>query len=260
MSVQGVTLFSEILRLHTDLNVVLPKDAELDGSDEKYKVLWLFHGANGDCNEWLYLSPIVEEAMGQRLAIVMPSIYDSFSMNMEHGYQYATYLEHELMPQVRRLYPMLSEKREDNFVAGASMGGYAAVHWAVNRPDCFCAAGAFAGALLAGKIYTRYLQGIQPGGPEFLYAFGDRERMFHSEYDLAYTAEKMIADGRPLPRLYMLCGTEDFGYELNCEARDALRRAGMDVTWRQVPGVHGFHCWNPHLPDFLRWLTEKEEQ
>lgn len=262
MSVNNITFFSDTLRLNTDLKVILPGRYENDGTASAYKVLWLLHGGNADCNEWLTQSSIARYAANYPLAVVLVSTYDSFGVNMANGaYRYADYLEKELPYLVRSMYPRFSIKREDNFVAGASMGGYAAVRWAYNCPELFCRAGSFAGALALGDIYERYLKGIQPGGEEFKYAFGDPARFHRTRDDLIYMAEKAVSEKRKLPKLYMLCGREDFGYRQNKEARDALLSVGAPVIWNEVEGDHSFDCWDPHIPEVLAWMLNdgKEE-
>ena len=74
---------------------------------------------------------------------------------MQHGPAYATYLEEEWIPAVRSVFPCLSTRREDNFLAGASMGGFGAFRLAMNRPDLFCKAGAFAGSIEMPTIVER---------------------------------------------------------------------------------------------------------
>ena len=49
------------------------------------------------------------------------------------------YVTEELMPMLYNWYP-ISDKREDNFIAGLSMGGGGALKFAVNYPDKFAAA------------------------------------------------------------------------------------------------------------------------
>ena len=58
---------------------------------------------------------------------------------MAYGKKYWTFVTEEL-PQLARSFFPLSEKREDNFVAGLSMGGYGALKWAFRKPHQFSAA------------------------------------------------------------------------------------------------------------------------
>ncbi|WP_421019943.1 alpha/beta hydrolase-fold protein, partial [Klebsiella pneumoniae] len=51
------------------------------------------------------------------------------------------YVLHELMPLVHNWFPV-SDRREDNFIAGLSMGGRGTITFAVNNPERFAAAAA----------------------------------------------------------------------------------------------------------------------
>ena len=139
------------------------------------------------------------------------------------------------------------------------MGGYAAFRWAMNRPDLFCAAGSFAGSLLMDDIFRKFLEGTQPGGDDFYTAFGTLDRMVETDNDIFYMVRKNQKEGKPLPRMFMVCGTEDFGYRQNVAARDRLIAEGCDVTWHTSPGIHSMDCWDPFIPTFFDWLNGKKE-
>lgn len=219
--------------------------------------LWLLHGANSDCTEWYRQTSLSRYLENRNLAVVTLSVHNGFYVDMHRGAAYATFVEQEWLPALRALFPCLSHDREKNYVAGASMGGFGALRLAVNRPDLFSKAGSFAGSIEMGTIVERNRRGIQPGGPDFGWAFGGFENMMENTNDVIYMARKCVQQGH-MPKVYMLCGTEDFGWALNLIARDDLRLVGADVIWRQFPGVHSYDCWDPELPAFLDWLEDKE--
>ena len=51
----------------------------------------------------------------------MPNVHRSFYTNMHRGYRYSDFVSQELLDKARAFFP-LSSVREDNFVAGPSMG------------------------------------------------------------------------------------------------------------------------------------------
>lgn len=242
---------SRILRTPVDMRVFLPDQGT------GHPTLWLLHGGNCDCNEWFDDATCVEAAKKRGVALVAVSIFNGFGVNMRYGLPYADFLEQEWIPMTRALLPCLSSARQDNYVAGASMGGYAAFRLAMNLPEVFHGAGAFAGAISLPTIVERYERGIQPGGPDMLYAFGAHQNLVNNANDVIWLARQRAAQGK-CPRLYMMCGTEDFGYALNTIARDDLRSAGAEVAWRQGPGVHSFSCWNQWIEDFMVWMDERK--
>lgn len=251
MAFYRFSLPSRLLGFPVEMNAYIPDQAQ------SVPVLWLLHGANSDCTEWFTQTALQRYLQKRCLAAVSVSVHHGFCVNMHRGPAYASYLEEEWLPTVRAVFPCLSQRREDNFLAGASMGGFGAFRLAVNRPELFCKAGAFAGSIEMPTIVERYERGIQPGGEDFRWAFGGYEHMINNENDVVFMARRCAADGT-MPRLYMVCGTEDFGYALNTIARDDLRTAGADVTWRPCSGIHSYDCWDPELPRFLDWLENKE--
>jgi putative tributyrin esterase len=251
MATMHFTFPSKVLRSQAEIRAVIP-----DGGDD-CAVLWVLHGANADVNEWFDDSSILSLARKRNLAVVGTSLFNGFGVNMAHGAPYATYLQTEWIPAVRAVLPCLSVKRERNYIAGASMGGFASFRLALNRPDLFSRAGSFAGSIGMPMIFERFERGIQPGHKDFYHAFGSYRDLVGNDNDVIHLAKLRVAEG-VAPRLYMFCGTEDFGYALNTIARDDLRHMGADVTWREGPGEHGFDCWDGHLNDFLDWLEVQD--
>ena len=251
MATLRFTFPSKVLRSQAEIRAVVPDEG--DGC----AALWVLHGANMDCNEWFDHSSIASLAARRKLAVIGTSTFHGFGVNMAHGARYADYLENEWIPAVRALLPCLSAERGKNFAAGVSMGGFAAFRLALNRPELFSRAGAFAGAIGMPMIFERFERGIQPGHDDFYHAFGSYKNLVNNENDVVWLARRRAAE-QNAPRLYMFCGTEDFGYALNTIARDDLLNAGADVTWREGPGRHDFRDWDPQLPAFLDWLEVNE--
>lgn len=241
---------SKVLGFPVEMNAYIP-DMATD-----IPTLWLFHGANSDCNEWFTQTAMLRHLQRRNLAVVTVSVHNGFYVNMHRGSAYAAYLEDEWIPTVRGIFPCLSVAREKNYIAGASMGGFGAFRLAMNRPEWFSRAGSFAGSIEMPTIVERNQRGIQPGGKDFIWAFNGYENMINNKNDVVYMARRCVQAGNA-PRVYMVCGTEDFGYALNLIARDDMRLVGVDVTWRPCPGVHAYDCWERELPGFLDWLEGK---
>ena len=68
---------SQALGYHEEAVVILP-----DGpAGAKFPVLWLFHGANQDCTEWMRQSSIERYASKRGLAVVMPTVSNGHGMD-----------------------------------------------------------------------------------------------------------------------------------------------------------------------------------
>ena len=137
----------------------------------------------------------------------------------------------------------MSDKREDNFVAGLSMGGYGALKIALRECDRFIAG---AGLSPLADIKMR-------GNSDILRCvFGD-EFDVPDEDDLLLLADK-VKDNPNKPRLYIGIGTEDFLYENNFGLRKKLEENGYDFTYRESPGAHTWEFWDEYIQYVLEWM------
>src|SRR5690606_12198592 len=103
------------------------------------------------------------------------------------GYNYWTFISEEL-PEISRSFFPLSDKREDNFVAGLSMGGYGAFKLALSHPDKFSAAASLSGAL---DFNIEHLLDGPLSLKEFNNIFGDIDSVRGSENDLFRLIENL---------------------------------------------------------------------
>lgn len=138
---------SHYMGSNQDVYIIVPdKPRDLSpeqfyGSKKKYKVLWLLHGTFGGYSDWIRKSNIELYACEKDLIVVMPGVansdYEEWN-NFTLGYDADRYIVDELMPLVYSWLPA-SKKREDNFIAGLSMGGAGALKFALKYPKKFAA-------------------------------------------------------------------------------------------------------------------------
>ena len=88
---------------------------------------------------------------GLNLAVVMPAVHLSFYTDMAYGGKYWQFISEEVPAVVRDMFPLSSE-REDNFVAGLSMGGYGAFKLALTYPERYAAAASLSGAVDISEV------------------------------------------------------------------------------------------------------------
>lgn len=255
MALIDVKLFSGILQTQVDIRVVLPTpDANWKGpcygTGKKYQVLYLLHGFSGDCTVWTRYSNIERYVQQHRLAVVCASVGNSFYADMVHGGKYRSFMLEELPAFIRHTFPV-SHRREDTFIAGISMGGYGALRLALERPELFSQA-----ASLSGAVDVISMAQMFGGNPAT--GFGDifppEELLPGSGNDLPALAEKLLAKGVDLPRIYQCCGTEDFLYKLNLGVRERFQALNLDYTYSESPGVHDWEYWDSQIPRLLSWL------
>lgn len=249
--------FSETLGVSTSMYVILPQQTRgqigMGGSEkrEKYPTLYLLHGLSDDHTIWLRRTSIERYVADMGIAVVMPAGGRSFYTDMKHGYKYWTFLSEEL-PEIARSFFPLSDKREDNFAAGLSMGGYGAFKLALRCPDKFAAAASLSGATDMAT-QAEQLNGTE-WAAEWYNIFGDLDKVRNSENDLLYLARNVAASNGPKPKLYQCVGTEDFLYEQNQVFKGVAEELKLDLTYDEGPGSHEWGYWDANIQKVLKWL------
>jgi len=246
--------YSESIGMSTSMTVILPQQTQTQigmesnrGGRKLLPTLYLLHGLSDDDTIWTRRTSIERYVASMGIAVVMPNVHKSFYANMEYGENYWTFLTEELPAVARSFFP-LSDKREDNFVAGLSMGGYGAMKWALSYPDRIAAAASLSGSL---DIVERVKNG--PSWLKFDFVFGNRQVEGTGD-DLLWLLKQAGESEGTKPKLYQCCGTEDFLYQDNLTFRDACRRAGFDLTYEEETGDHNWAYWDMKIQNVLNWL------
>jgi putative tributyrin esterase len=244
--------YSEALGLSTSMTVILPQQTYtqigMTGqvTAAKHPTLYLLHGLSDDHTIWLRRTSIERYAADLGLAVVMPAVHRSFYQDMANGLNYWTFVSEELPAIAQSFFP-LSQQREDNYVAGLSMGGYGAFKLALNHPERFAAAASLSGALVIEGIFDRYIKDSK-------LIFEDKSRIAGSSSDLFAVSERLAHSDQPKPLLYQYCGTEDFMYEENIKFRNHAQALGLPLTYIEAPGDHRWSYWDEYIQHVLQWL------
>lgn len=264
MALIHCNFFSETLLSGTNLYVIIPTpDSDEILNDKKtayftegakYQTLYLLHGGYGDYADWVRFTSIEKYAQEHKIAVVMASAGNSFYQDLERGGKYFTYISEEVPKFVQALFP-LSKKREDNFVAGLSMGGYGAFKLALAHPERYACAASLSGAL---DIFEALGMDMNTEGNRLLESIkNDIGDLRGTNSDLLYRLEQLKKEGADIPKLYQACGIDDFIYELNCHVRDAIRKMDVDLTYDEEPGAHTWDYWDRNIQKVLHWLPLK---
>lgn len=257
MALMQCHFYSETLGLSTTMTVILPQNTTTQiGMDNKagahrHPTLYLLHGLSDDDSIWLRRTSIERYVASMGIAVVMPQVHRSFYTDMEYGGKYWSFISEELPALARSFFP-LSDAREDNFVAGLSMGGYGAFKLALRKPEMFAAAASLSGAL---NIAGRFMKDDIAQDARLI--FGDKP-ITGSDNDLLHLLKELNNAGGPKPKLYQCCGTEDFLYEDNLQFLDACRQTTLDLTYTEGPGAHDWGYWDARIQDVLKWLPLRE--
>lgn len=266
MSVLFYNFESEYLKNNHQISIILPdkpralKPSQFYLSGEKYKVLWLLHGTFGDCTDWLRKTNIETYAAEKNLIVVMPSALNSNYSNWDGsmmGFSMFDYLTEELMPLIYGWFPA-SDKREDNFIAGLSMGGRGTIKYAVNHPDKFAAAAVLSAApqdfSKMGPGAPGLLDTENPRMKNTLANAGGLEAFRNSNENVWAIIDKLAGTG-VLPRLMFACGKDDMLYPSFLTFKDHAKEIGLDAEWFELDGyAHEWRFWDIAIQEALSFF------
>jgi len=255
MAFLQVQFFSEALNVASTVNVIMPEPSQgigiqSAGDTVLPKVLYLLHGYSDDHSIWMRRTSVERYAAQYNLAVIMPAVNHSFYTNEVHGERYWDYVSEELPRTMHRFF-RLSDKPEDTFVAGLSMGGYGAMKLALTHPERFGAVGSFSGLVDICDLSNRPIERLDV----YKRVFGPLSKMRNSCHDLMH-----LMKSRPenAPKMYVSCGTADFLYHQHLKFVPSLRKYGWDVTSYDKPdAVHEWGFWDEEIRKFIPWALQK---
>ncbi len=253
MALIQVNYQSRALYRTVPVNVILPVD-RIDfmtgeyamKAGTRFKTLYLLHGLLGNYTDWVSSTRIQRWAEERNLAVVMPSGDNSFYFRSRTPWNdYEAFIGKELPEVTRRMFP-LSEKREDTFIAGLSMGGYGAVRNGIVFSDTFSHVAGLSSALhLFDDVSEKANIGL----------FDNLEAASKTNLNPKVAVEEMLAQKREAPKFYLSCGGKDGQLKCNEDFRDFLMGKGLDVTWDMEPeAAHEWDFWDSQIKKVLEWL------
>jgi S-formylglutathione hydrolase FrmB len=243
---------SDVLQKQTAMQVLLPRVGR-----PPFATFYLLHGLSDDSTAWLRLTRLDYYVQDLPLIVVMPDGYRGFYTDNEEGPAYAKHLGEELPAFVEKHF-RAKAARGARAIGGLSMGGYGALRIALGYPEKFCSANSHSGALGRGDSLD-LRPGAKPRGtlkdapPEFI---AELRRIFGprpagSRHDLLALIRRARRRGRPLPRLLVDCGTDDFLLGDNRAFHADLEKARVPHDYREFPGAHNWDYWDLHIREAL---------
>lgn len=255
MAFLQIQFFSEVLDMAASVNVILPQSNQgigIQASDQEElpKVLYLLHGYSDDHTTWMRRTSVERYVAIHNLAVIMPAVNHSFYFNEMNGDKYWDYISEEL-PVIMGRFLKVSQKPEDTFVAGNSMGGYGAMRLALTYPERFAKAASFSGAVDVQAIFDDHKE-----DSIVKRLFGSYRDVRGTDVDLYHLLEKNAGAGNK-PKLYVSCGTDDFLYAAHQEFVPALKANNWDVTSHDEPGaIHEWGFWDKEIIKFIDFIFE----
>lgn len=257
MALLEVGFFSNVLEMSMSMNVILPQQTPnqigMIGKKQAvtYPTLYLLHGMSDDHTSWLRRSSIERYASELGIAVVMPTTHLAWYSDTQYGLNYWEFISEELPAICREFFPNMSTKREETFAAGLSMGGFGALKLGLGNSETFGAVASLSGALdieslikIRGGEKSPYWKGV----------FGEMSEIENSPNDLFYLAEKLVAEDKPKPAIFIWCGEQDFLYQDNLRGVSHLEKLGYPVTKSFSEGDHQWKYWDSKIAEVLDWL------
>lgn len=261
MALIQANLYSQALMRTVSIQAVIPSDKVTKPGKpverKQFKTLYLLNGLLGNDTDWLTGTRIERWAKDRDLAVIMPAGENHFYVDREiPGQQYGEFVGKELVELTRALFP-LSDKREDTFIGGLSMGGYGATVNGLKYNDTFSHIVALSAAYVKDRIEEASYDApwITKNRSFYEYVFGDLNHIQGSDKDYEALILKLKEEKKEIPKFYLAIGTED--EELLSANRDYhtfLQEQGVEVTYVEAPGAHEWDFWDSQIQKALEWL------
>ena len=184
----------------------------------------------------------------------MPNGHLGWYTDMKNGYDYYTYIAHEVPAVCERFFPA-SVKAARGPLRRRKLNGRLRRGEARPEPSrLFPRCGEPSGGLDVTDTVRRRESGFRANLWEDI--FGPADEVAGSENDLFALAEKIAREGVCRTRRSSGSGAaRRIFYHQNTKMRDHLNALGFAPVWREEPGDHSWRCWEPQLPAMLGWMN-----
>ena len=248
-TVESKSFFSIALAREMPYEVVLP--AGYSGSQERYPVLYLLHGWQGDETNFISLTHLVEDASAYKLIVVTPRAENSWYVNSATRAEarYADYVFQDLIAEVDAHYRTIASPHA-RAIAGISMGGYGAMLFSLRHPGAFAFAASISGAFAGPSGIESVMPQLKPSTDD---AFGVAGSTTRTQNDV----DTLIGavDRTEQPYFFLECGASDPLLSSNRRVVEELSSHGFAYEYHELPGAHTWPFWDAALPTMLKVLS-----
>jgi len=255
---------------NTEITVILPDmpwgttPEKFYKNGKKYPVLWLLHGTFGDHTDWLRKSNIELYACERDCIVVMMSalntVYDNWP-DFCMGHDNFKLITEELMPMIQGWFPA-SDKREDNFIAGLSMGGRGTMKISLERPDLFGGAASLSSVPTdldgdvehLNKLFAMKKEELSASRELMMegrtwndmHRSGSVENYLNGRDNTWRHLKDRQEDGTIVPKYFFSMGTEDGAYVSGNykKFKEYAESLGINAMFTEGPGRHEWRVWD----------------
>jgi len=253
MSLIKMRFFSEALNMFTPVNIILPQPRNARADIAPLPAIYLLHGMGDDAFSWLRKSCAERYALQHGAAVIMPDGGLSCYENMVHGAKYRDYICRELPMLIQATFPVCSD-RENNFIAGCSMGGFGALKLGLAHPEKWSKIGCFSAA------HFEYQPDMPRNKAMLKRVYGDRI----ADFDAQIAADALAANAANKHiSIWHCCGDDDILKPNALKTRaffEAMPEGSVHYRFEMLPGRHDWALWDAAFAHFLDTLNlEKPE-
>lgn len=243
--------YSHDIGCQRSFNILLPSNYQ---EMKKYPVVYLLHGIFGDENVLLndennrlveIFGNMAADGLAKEAILVLPNIYATSDPDMKPSFSPDTVLPYndfikdlvqDLMPYIREHYSVYTD-RQNQAIAGFSMGGRQTLYIGLQRPDLFGYICAISPA-----------PGLTPGQDWAMVHAGQMQ-----EDEVKFTDEEN------LPNVLMVCCCQEDGVvgKFPQTYHELFNRNHVEHTWFEVQGNdHGPVAVRCGLYNFLKYAFQ----
>jgi S-formylglutathione hydrolase FrmB len=265
-SIQCDSVQSKILARPVDYCIDLPAGYATSGN--RYPVLYFLHGLFGNDHRWIdrggkeIFDRLTADGTIGPFIVVLPNGGETFYINSEDGKdRYEDFFVQELVPFIDHHYRTIATK-DARGISGLSMGGYGALHLAMQHPNLFGSVAASSAVLIPQlpnplptegrwQFYSRILS----------HAFGSPLNQAYWEANNPLTLAKDPSKFQGL-KIYFDVGDQDrYGFEKGAAVLDKiLDQENYPHTYALRPGGHGWEFLDLYMQYSLKFQWHWLEQ
>lgn len=250
VEMRDISFYSAALGRQMPYRVFLPAKLQ---PGEKLFTIYLLHGAYNDFRSWSNFSDVSQFARDSFLLVMPEGGASSYFMNAIETPKdrFEDYVTHDLIADVEARFPV-RRGRDSRAVIGISMGGLAAVDYALAHPDLFRFAGALSPSIdapsrrFSSKRMGQWWRFRRVFGP-----VGSSERRARDPSVLVQSANPQAA-----PFIYLTAGRQEALLGPIRRFAANLRKRNFDYEFHVMQGGHDWNQWNAQIPGCFASLRE----
>lgn len=233
----NLAFYSKNLVRDVSVRVYVPNGFNKDTDN----IIYLFHGYMGNKNDWTNLGNAFNFSEKYRVALIMPSLENSWAQNIVGGYNYFDYLAYECLETVLNTF---SWGNKNLYIAGLSMGGYAALSIGLKR-DIFKGIGTFSGVVDIIEKFNNSTSSVME----------NNKKSVVKEDSIEYLLKQRKTK---YSKIYQYCGTGDHLYKMNVKYQKIFKENSLEYLHSEDSRSHEWSAWTDALEEFIKFIRKEK--